>query len=50
MDLDSYALMHLTETIKQSLDQCLFSCGIFVDFHKSFGTIDHGILLGKLEH
>ena len=46
----SYALIHLTETIKQSLDQGLFSCGIFVDLQKAFGTLDHGILLGKLEH
>ena len=27
----SYALNYLTEAIKQSLDQGLFSCGIFVD-------------------
>ena len=35
----SYALINLTKTIKQSLDQDLFSCGIFVDR-----------LLGKSEH
>ena len=35
----SYALINLTKTIKQSLDQNLFSCGIFVD-----------LLLGKSEH
>ena len=46
----SYALIHLTETIKQSLDQGLFSCGIFVDLQKAFDTVDHDILLGKLEH
>ena len=46
----SYALIHLTETIKQSLDQGLFSCGIFVDLQKAFASVDHGILLGKLEH
>ena len=46
----SYALMHLTETIKQYLDQGLFSCGIFVDLQKAFDTADHGILFGKLEH
>ena len=46
----SYALIHLTETIKQSLDQGLFSYGIFVDLQKAFDTVDHDILLGKLEH
>ena len=42
----SYALIHLTETIKQSPDQGLFSCGIFVDLRKAFDTVDHDILLG----
>ena len=48
----SYALMNLTDQspINQSLDQGLFSCGIFVDLQKTFDTVDHNILLGKLEH
>ena len=35
---------------KQSLDQGLFNYGIFVYLHKVFNTVDHDILLGKLEH
>ena len=48
----SYALINLTDQspINQSLDQGLFSCGIFVDLQKTFDTVDHNILLGKLEH
>ena len=46
----SYAPIHLNETIKQSLGQSLFSCGIFVDLQEVFDTVDHDTLIGKLEH
>ena len=31
----SFALIHLTERIKEALDQGKYGCGIFVDFKKS---------------
>ena len=32
------------------MDKLLFSCGVFIDFKKGFGTVDHKILLCKLYH
>ena len=46
----SYALIHLTETIKEALDQGKYGCGIFFDLQKAFDTVNHNILLGKLKH
>ena len=45
----SFALIHLTEAIKEALDQGKYSCGIFVDLQKAFDTVDHNILMGKLK-
>ena len=46
----SYALINLTEAIMKALDDGNFACGISVDLHKSFNTVDHSILLSKLCH
>ena len=46
----SYALIHLTDSIKEAVDQGKYCCGIFVDLQKAFDTVDHNILLGKLKH
>ena len=45
-----HALISLTETIKYSLDRNNFSCGLFIDLQKAFDTVNHNILLRKLEH
>ena len=44
------ALLSLTESIQQEIDNGKFGCGIFIDFQKAFDTIDHTILLKKLAH
>ena len=45
-----YALIHLTKTIKEALDQGKYGYGVFVDLQKDFDTVDHNILLDKFKH
>ena len=46
----NHALINLSESIRQSLDEGRFGCGIFEDLQKLFDTDDHKILLHKLEY
>ena len=45
-----HSLMEITEKIKESIDQGNYGCGIFIDLKKAFDTVNHKILLMKLEH
>ena len=45
-----FALIQITEKIKESIDKGNFGCGIFIDLRKAFDTVNHEILLLKLEH
>ena len=46
----SYALIQITERIKETIDKKKYGCGIFIDLRKAFDTVNHEILLNKLDH
>ena len=46
----SHALITITENIRKALDDGNIVCGVLVDLQKTFDTVDHQILLAKLNH
>ena len=45
-----HALLLLTDKIQRSIENGTYSCGIFLDLCKAFYTVNHKILLPKLEY
>ena len=44
------ALLSLMENLIEALEKGEYVDGVFLDFSKDFDTVDHEILLDKLEH
>lgn len=45
----SLALLELIEEITNCIDKKMYAMGVFIDLKKAFDTIDHNLLLDKLE-
>ena len=46
----SLAILELIEEITSALDKKKYTIGVFIDLRKAFDTIDHKLLLNKLDH
>ena len=45
-----HAILSIVDKIQTAIDERDFSCGIFLDFSKSFDTVNHEILIKKLDY
>ena len=45
-----HAFINLIENMRQALYEGKIGCGIFVELQKPFDTVEHEILLSKLDH
>ena len=46
----NHAILLITDKIQKAIERKLYCCGIFLDLSKDFDTVNHDILLKKLEN
>ena len=46
----NHALPSIVEQIREAMDKQMITCGVFIDLEKAFDTVNHSILLSKLDH
>ena len=44
-----HAILSIIDKIQLAVEERSYSCGIFLDFSKAFNTVNHNILVKRLE-
>ena len=45
-----HAILSITDNIHNAIENGKFSCGLFLDLRKAFDSVNHSILIKKLNH
>ena len=46
----AHTIAEIADNLWKSIDNNMYTCGVFLDFSKAFDTVNHSILLKKMEH